>query len=83
MSVSGMTAINNDLLKKLIGASKIAQWIKVLIGKPDDPRLIPGTHVTRGEKSRCKLSSNFHCISWRAHTSTPNRQTNKKASKSN
>lgn len=73
-----MTAINNDLLKKLIGASKIAQWVKVLVGKPDDPSLIPGTHVTGGEKSHvnCRLTSTaFHGM----HIPLP--QTNKQESK--
>lgn len=31
LTVIGITAINNGLLKKLIGASKmIAQWVKVI-----------------------------------------------------
>lgn len=73
-----MTARNNDLLKKLIGASKIAQWVKVLVGKPNDPSLIPGTHVTGGEKTHanCHLASTaFHGV--RTPPPQTNRQTRK------
>lgn len=71
-----MTAINNDLLKKWIGASKIAQWVKVLVGKPDDPSG-SGTHVTGGKKTHenSSASTAFHGV--RTPPPQTNRQTRK------
>lgn len=37
----------------------MTQSVKVLATKPDNPSLIPWTHLAEGETDSCKLSSHF------------------------
>lgn len=44
------------------GASDTAQQVKVLVAKPDDPSLSPGTHTMKDRTNFCKLSLPLMCV---------------------
>ncbi|MGE9806312.1 hypothetical protein ACQP3L_37705, partial [Escherichia coli] len=57
-------------LKYLSLAKKMAQWVRVLVTKPDDGlSFILGIHMVEGDSDSCKLSSDPHmCTLWHVHT---------------
>lgn len=57
----------SQFLKNIYQISKMAQWLKVIANKPDDPSSIPGTHVRRREmtSTNCSLTSTH--MPWHEH----------------